>query len=546
MEMEQMKIHKSVTNTFFITLAHCCLLILTGCDIANHEQLSANSVVYCSEGSPETFNPQLVTSGTTIDATSNQIYNRLITFNRTDNSISPALAKSWHVTRDGKMVTFYLRKNIPFHQTHYFTPTRTLNADDVIFSFERILDQAHPFHGVSGGKYPFFQSVGFTQLVNSVEKINEYTVRFKLNKANSSFLANLATDFAIILSAEYAEQLANNGQKEQIDILPVGTGPFKLKSFFPGSHIRFYKHEAYWKNDVAIEQLVFDITSSNTARLTKLLTQECDIISYPIAQQKIVENSQLLLDEVTSFNIGYLGFNTQKPPFDDVNVRLAIAHAIDIDAIIDTVYSGLAEKATTVLPKNSWAYEDDFTKIEHSTEKAKQLLNEAGLPEGFSMDVWAMPVQRAYNPNALQMAKLIQADLNEIGIKVTIVSYEWTTFLRKLTSGEHDSVLLGWSADHPDPDNFLTPLLSCAAATTGSNRTLWCDEEYDGLTQLALQTTNINQRKRFYRQAQEIVAKQLPLIPIAHSKRFQARTMRIKGQVMSSFGGIDFSEVEKD
>lgn len=162
------------------------------------------------------------------------------------------------------------------------------------------------------------------------------------------------------------------------------------------------------------------------------------------------------------------------------------------------------------------------------------------------MDVWAMPVQRAYNPNALQMAELIQADLNEVGIKVNIVSYEWTTFLRKLTLGEHDSVLLGWSADHPDPDNFLTPLLSCAAALTGSNRTLWCDEEYDGLTQLALQTTNINQRKRFYRQAQAIVAKQLPLLPIAHSKRFQARTLRIKGQVLSSFGGIDFSEVEKD
>lgn len=526
------------------TAVSVCLL--SACEQVGNKQLSSNSIVYCAEGSPETFNPQLVTSGTTIDATSNQIYDRLISFNRTDNSISPALAKSWHVTRDGKMVTFYLRKNIAFHQTDYFVPSRTLNADDVIFSFDRILNPEHEFHAVSGGKYPFFQSVGFSELVDSIEKINDYTIRFKLKQANSSFLANLATDFAIILSAEYAQKLVNLKMKEQIDLLPVGTGPFKLKNYLSGSHIRYYKHDKYWKNEVAINQLVFDITSSNTGRLTKLLTKECDVISYPISLQQIKNHPHFSLDEVTSFNIGYLGFNTNKEPFNNVNVRQAIAHAINIEAIIDAVYSGLAERATTVLPKNSWAYDDTIAQTIYSPIKAKQLLIEAGFPEGFTMDIWAMPVQRAYNPNALTMAKLIQADLNEIGITVNIVSYEWTTFLRKLTLAEHDTVLLGWSADHPDPDNFLTPLLSCAAATTGSNRTLWCNQEYDALLQSALQTTNINRRKRFYAQAQAIIAQELPLLPIAHSKRFQARSKKVKGQLLSSFGGINFAEVVKD
>lgn len=536
------KLMKQSLSFFCATFS---IILLSACEQIDKKQLSSNSVVYCAEGSPETFNPQLVTSGTTIDATSNQIYDRLISFDRVDNSISPALAKSWHVTRDGKMVTFYLRKNIAFHQTDYFVPSRTLNADDVLFSFNRILNPEHEFHLVSGGKYPFFQSVGFSELVDSIEKINDYTIRFKLKQANSSFLANLATDFAIILSAEYAQKLVNLKAKEQIDLFPIGTGPFKLKNYVSGAYIRYYKHENYWKNEVAINQLVFDITSSNTARLTKLLTKECDVISYPISLQQIKNHPHFSLDEVTSFNIGYLGFNTNKAPFDNIAVRQAIAHAIDIKAIIETVYSGLAEHATTVLPKNSWAYDDTIPQTTYSPIKAKQLLIEAGLSEGFEMDIWAMPVQRAYNPNALTMAKLIQANLSEIDIKVNIVSYEWTTFLRRLTLGEHDTVLLGWSADHPDPDNFLTPLLSCAAAATGSNRTLWCNQEYDALLQSALQTTNTSKRKRFYAQAQAIVANDLPLIPIAHSKRFQARSKKVEGQLLNSFGGINFAEVVK-
>jgi cationic peptide transport system substrate-binding protein len=546
MEMEPMKSSiKLMRQLLSLACATLAVVLLSACEQVGNKQLSSNSVVYCAEGSPETFNPQLVTSGTTIDATSNQIYNRLISFDRADNTISPALAKSWHVTRDGKMVTFYLRKNIAFHQTDYFVPSRTLNADDVLFSFNRILNPEHEFHSVSGGKYPFFQSVGFSELVDSIEKINDYTIRFKLKQANSSFLANLATDFAIILSAEYAQKLVNLKAKEQIDLFPIGTGPFKLKNYLSGAYIRYYKHENYWKNEVAINQLVFDITSSNTARLTKLLTKECDVISYPISLQQIKNHPHFSLDEVTSFNIGYLGFNTDKAPFNNIAVRQAIAHAIDIKAIIETVYSGLAEHATTVLPKNSWAYDDTIPQTTYSPIKAKQLLIEAGFPEGFEMDIWAMPVQRAYNPNALTMAKLIQANLNEIGIKVNIVSYEWTTFLRRLTLGEHDTVLLGWSADHPDPDNFLTPLLSCAAATTGSNRTLWCNQEYDALLQSALQTTNTSKRKRFYAQAQAIVANELPLIPIAHSKRFQARSKKVEGQLLNSFGGINFAEVVK-
>ncbi len=519
--------------------------LLFACKDSKTTLLSAQSIVYCAEGSPENFNPQTITSTTTTDATAKQLYNRLITFQSEENTLSPSLAKSWHMTNDGKMITFYLRKNVEFHQTKYFKPTRPFNADDVLFSFKRVLDKNHPFHNISGGKYPFFQSVKFNKIIKKIEKINDYTIRFQLHHANSTFIANLATDYAVILSAEYAEQLTKKNSQQQIDLLPIGTGPFKLQEYRVGSLIRYYRHEKYWQKNISLEQLVFDITPSNAGRLTKLLTNECDVIAYPIAHKKIIKHKELSLNAVTSFNVGYLGFNTQKPPFDNKLLRQAVAYAINKKSLVDAIYFGNAEVAKSLLPKSSWAYDENTIEQEFSIDKAKSLLIEAGYPKGFTMDIWPMPVQRAYNPNSLTMAKLIQADLKKIGITVNIIdSYELTSFLHKIDQGEHQSVLLGWTADHPDPDNFFTPLLSCSSQNR-NNRAYWCNNTFDLLLQQSLETTNIKTRKAYYAQALAIIAEELPLLPIAHSKRFQARNNNVKGQILHAFGGIDFSQVSK-
>jgi len=521
------------------------LLVVSGCNNEDKLSLSQRSVIYCAEGSPETFNPQLVTSGTTIDATSNQLYDRLIAYQGAENELVPSLAKSWHVTRDGKKITFYLRKNVTFHQTDYFTPSRLLNADDVIFSFNRILDEKHPFHLVSGGHYPFFQNIEFKSLIDKIEKINDYTIRFHLTRTDNTFLANLAADFSVILSAEYAQQLTKISAQQNIDTMPIGTGPFKLKEYRVGSLIRFYRHDAYWQAPAQMEQLVFDITSSNTGRLTKLLAKECDVSSYPIAHEKIIEHNDLILESITALNVGYFAFNTTKAPFDNVLVRQAIAYAINKEVLLDTIYQGHAELANSILPNSSWAHDTKIKAQEFNLLTAQNLLTQAGYPEGFSMDLWAMPVQRPYNPNAINMAKLLQADLKKINVKVNIVSYEWNTFLHRLSLGEHQTFLLGWSADHPDPDNFFTPMLSCSASYTGSNRTFWCNKHYDDLIHKALKTNNINKRKQYYSQAMSIISAEVPLIPIAHSKRYQARNKDIIGDIIAPFGGISFYQVSK-
>lgn len=528
-----------------ITTGLLSLLFLAACNEEGKLSLSERSVIYCAEGSPETFNPQLVTSGTTIDATSNQLYNRLIAYQGDENKLSPALAKSWHVTRDGKKITFYLRKDVAFHQTDYFTPTRSLNADDVIFSFNRVLKPEHPYHLVSGGNYPFFRNVGFSDLIDEIEKINDYTIRFHLSHADNSFLANLATDFSIILSAEYADKLSKQKAKSDIDTHPIGTGPFKLKEYRVGSLIRFYRHDQYWQKPAQIEQLVFDITPSNTGRLTKLLAKECDVSAYPIAHEKITQRNDLSLEAITALNVGYFGFNVNKAPFDNRLVRQAISYAINKETLLEAVYQGKAEMANSLLPKTSWAFDESTPKQEFNPKLAKNLLTHAGYAEGFTMDLWAMPIQRPYNPNAITMAKLIQSDLKKINIKVNIISYEWNTFLQRLKLGEHQSFLLGWSADHPDPDNFFTPMLTCAATHTGSNTTFWCNQEYDVIIKKALQTTNIKQRKKYYAQAMSILIQEVPLIPIAHSKRYQARGDNVIGKILAPFGGINFYQVAK-
>lgn len=531
-----------LTLPFFIT---ALVSILTGCNDGNKLSLSERSIIYCSEGSPETFNPQLSTSGTTTDATSKQLYNGLIVYKGKDNTLGPSLAKDWHVTRDGKKITFYLRQDVTFHQTGYFTPTRLFNADDVLFSFNRILDKEHAFHHVSGGQYPFFQSVKFSQLVEKIEKINNFTVRFILKRNDSTFLANIATDYASILSAEYAELLLDKQTPHEIDILPIGTGPFKLKDYRVGSLIRFYRHDSYWQEKAKIEQLVFDISPSKTSRLTKLLAKECDVSSYPIAHTKIAERKDLVLESITSLNVGYFGFNTKKPPFDNKLVRQAISLAINKQSIIDTVYQSQAARAKSILPETSWAYDSQTPEINYNPVRAKSLLEVAGYPQGFTMDIWAMPVQRAYNPNAVTMAKLIQADLKKIGVKVKIISYEWSTFLRRLSLGEHQSFLLGWNADNPEPDNFFTPMLSCSASEKGNNRTFWCNEEFDLLLHKALKTTNMKKRKNYYSQAMAIIYEEVPLLPIAHSKRFQARGINVDGDILTNFGGISFYQAAK-
>ena len=507
-----------------------------------------SGLVYCSEGSPESFNPQLVTSGTTIDAISQQLYDRLLDIAPGSGELLPGLAQSWKVSDDGLVYQFSLRPDVQFHHTEYFTPSRPLSADDVVFTFNRIMLTEHPFHAQGGANYPFFQSVDWAGLVKSVTALSRTEVRFTLSRPDSSFLSNLATDFAAILSAEYGQQLQISGKLSRLDSHPIGTGPFRFKEYQKDVLIRYYRHRHYWRELAKPEQLVFDIVPNNARRMAKLFTHECDVVAFPrVAELSLIsQRPDVDVQESTSMNVGFWAFNTAKAPFNNVKVRQALALAINREAILQAVYFGHATAANSVLPPTSWAYNPNLSTQQFDPTRARQLLAEAGYADGFSMDIWAMPVQRLYNPNALKMAELMQADLAQIGVRASIVSYEWNSFRRKLGANEHDSVLIGWSADNADPDNFFRPLLSCSAAQTGTNRANWCDENFDRLIAQALLTADQKQRRSYYMAAQQYLSEQMPLLPIAHSQRFQAINSSIRGIQINPYGGIALANATKD
>lgn len=530
-----------------LLLLSSALLVLTGCSKTENNAFYQSGIVYCSESNPVFFNPQLDTSGTTSDATSHQIYDRLLDFDPNNGRIVPSLATSWMVSDDGLTYTFQLRKDVTFHTTPYFTPTRNFNADDVLFSINRWRLPSHPFHNVSGGRYPYFESLGLAENIANVERVNGYRVEITLYNRDSSFLANLATDFSVILSAEYGDRLMDRGIPERIDHFPVGTGPYIFDDYRKDHYIRYIRNDNYWKHEDSAKRLIYDITPKSSLRLAKLLTSECDAIAFPAQTELDVIRSheELTLSEKPGLNIGFWAFNTQRPPFDNPDVRRALAFAIDKNTLLEAVYFDSATRAKTLLPAASWAYQGDADDTAYNPVLARKLLDDAGVEPGFSMTIWAMPVERAYNPNAAKMAELIQRYLADVGIRAEIVSYDWATFRRHLREGLHDSVLIGWSADNGDPDNFYRPLLSCGAIPSGTNRAMWCNEDYDKLLNEALETEDIERRKAIYQQVNRLLYERLPIVPIAHAYRYQAFRNELNGMTINPYGGVRFGGVTK-
>ena len=511
--------------------------------------LQAKTLVYCSEGSPENFTPALNTTGTSFDA-ARPVFDKLTQFARGSTQVEPGLAESWVVSPDAKVFTFKLRKGVKFHSVvNGFKPTRDFNADDVLFSLERQWKADHPYAKVSGGKYDYFADMGLNDDVLSIEKLDPLTVKITLKKPNVTMLANLAMDFASIHSAEYADFLAKANKKEQFDQQPVGTGPFSFVAYQKDAVIRYKANKDFWGaagEKALVDDLVFAITPDATARYSKLKAGECHFVIAPRPADlpEMQKDATLKLINQPGLNIAYWAFNTQKPPFDKKEVRQALSMAIDKAAIIKDVYLGAGQGAKNLIPPTLWSYNDAVKEYPFDAAKAKDMLAKAGVKTPLDIDLWYMPVQRPYNPNAKRIAEMMQADLAKIGVNAKLVTFEWGEYRKRMQQGEHTTGMLGWTGDNGDPDNFFF-LRGCEAARPGGqNLSKWCNKAFDERLEKARTIADVKERSKLYQEMQVIEHDDAPDVKIAHSIVYEAMRKEVSGYKQSPFGSHQFNGVE--
>ncbi|MDE0584239.1 ABC transporter substrate-binding protein [Planococcus sp. A6] len=463
-------------------------------------------LIFGRGGDSVSLDPITVTDGESFKVTKN-IFDTLINFGEQDTEIEAGLASDWEASEDGLTYTFQLQEGVTFHDGTDF------NAEAVVANFER-------WAAGDADQFPYYKSMfgGFgdeeEHVIESVEATGDNEVVIKLKRPQAPFLKNLAmSPFGIASPTAFEEAGESFGDN------PVGTGPFKFVEWQRNDTVTIEKFDDYWVDgEPKLDQVVFRAIPDNSARLNALLSGEIDLADgiTPSDSETIENDENLQLFERPSMNVGYLGLTTTREPFDDPKVRQAMNHAIDRQAIVDSFFEGRAEVAKNPMPPVISGYNDSIEGYEYDPEKAKELLAEAGLEDGFTMELWAMPVPRPYMPDGQKVAEAIQSDLSEVGITAEIVSYEWATYLEKAAAGEADAFLLGWTGDNGDADNFLYVLLD--QDNIGSNNyTYYENQELHDLLIEAQTEVDEDARNELYMQAQEIIHEDAPWVPLAHS-----------------------------
>jgi dipeptide transport system substrate-binding protein len=509
----------------------------------------ADTLVVCSEASPDALNSALTDSNTSFDV-SEQIADRLVEMEIGGSKVIPGLAESWTISPDGLHYTFKLRHGVKFQSSSKFKPTRDLNADDVVFSFSRMYDKSSSYHAVSGGIYPMYDDfVG--PALKSVSRVSDDTVAFDLKVPSASLLSALTVQSFSIWPAEYAAAMEKAGTPEQFDQQPLGTGPFQLVEYQKDTLVRFRKYADFWgarggmpERAAKVDQLVYAITKDPAVRFAKLRTGECQIARYPSPADLPTMRTTpgIVVPEAPIAAESELAFRVDKKPFSDRRVREALVLSIDVKSILDAVFQGSGVPSASIVPSALWGHNATLKPRPYAPARAKTLLAEAGYPDGFSTDLWAIPVSRAYMPNGRRTAELIQADWAKIGVKANIVTFEWGEFLRRRRAGEADVTMMGGTWDYPDPSELLV-WNTCDAIASGNNVSHWCNKEFSDLISQADVITDTAKRAALYEKAQDVFNADIPGLILADVKGYGAIRDDVQGFKLHFLGGQPFGGV---
>lgn len=443
--------------------------------------------------------------------------------------LRPDLAEAYEISGDGKIFTFKLRQGVKFHNG------RELTAEDVKYSIERVVNPTTQSPGAG-----FFSSIkGFEDVsagkggdLSGIAVQDPHTIRFELSRPDATFLHVMALNFAHVVPKEEVEKHGADFGKN-----PVGSGAFKLAEWTLGQRLVFERFADYWNEGLPkLDRITFEVGQEPVVALLRLQNGEIDVPGDGIPPAKFVEvtkdpNFKELIIQGGQLHTGYVTMNVKMAPFDKVEVRKAVNMAINKDRIL-RIINGRAVAANQPLPPSMPGYAKDYKGYAYDPEGAKKLLEQAGLGDGFSTELYVMNT----DPQP-RIAQAIQQDLKAIGITASIKSLAQANVIA--AGGEEKQAPMIWSggmawiADFPDPSNFYGPILGCGGAVPGGwNWSWYCNEELDKKAAEAdaiVDPAKAAEREAMWRDIYVKIMEDAPWAPIFNEERFTIRSERIGG-----------------
>ena len=428
------------------------------------------------------------------------IYDRLIDKDL-QGDFHPALATSWEFLSP-TVLQLKLRKNVLFHNGEMFT------AEDVKFSVNRMLQSPEIEH-IAGA-------------IKNVDIIDTHTVNLILKAPFAPIVSHLAHSAMAIFNKKAVEESGEN-----IDQMPVGTGPYKLKTWNRGQNILLEVNPEYWGELPKVPNVEFRVIPEESARTIALETGDVDI-AYDIGdvdRDRIRENPDFQLIENPIARTEYLGFNLKSgnPIWQDQRVREAVYYAIDREGIINSVLFGAGSVADSIIYKSVTGHYDGLNLRKRDIEKSKALLAEAGVPVGIKVSMWTLEGYRQ------KILEVIQANLREVGIDASIEVVEYARFLDGTAKGEHDLVIIAWTTVTGDADYGIYNLAHSSAFGGPGNRSFYSNPEVDSLLEAARIEIDEKKRNSLYQKIQETLYEELPVIPLFYKLSNVGASKNIKG-----------------
>ena len=492
---------------------------------------AADTITYSLTADPRAVDPAYFDDGESAVVSCN-MYEGLYQYGKTDAKVSPCLAKDLpEISDDGLVYTIKLNEGIKFHDGTDF------NAEAVKKSIERQLEPNRnsdmPYASFVFGE----EEAG--NGVETVEAVDDYTVKITMRAASAPFVKNLAMALASPIVAPSAIEAATDGQAITN---PVGTGPYKFVDWTKGASVTLVANEDYWGEAPKTKNLVFKIIAEGNTRLTSLMNGECDIISSvdPSSADQVTSNGFELFSE-DGMTINYMAFNTETGKCTDQEVRKAVAQAINVEEMVKSIYGEYVTVANSVMPTWMAPYAKDVKQTAYDPEAAKKTLADKGIT---SLQCITYTTARPYNQKGgSDLANMIQGYLSAVGVELSITQYDWTTYKTKVQTDPYDICFYGWTGDNGDPDNFMNLL---ADTNWSMNVAHFQDDEYKALIAEGLKTPDGDARDAIYLQCEEMVAEKQPWVLISHSKNLLGYSPKVKDFYYHPTGVVFFKGVSKE